>query len=63
MDDWTAEYLQQIDDCEQREARMSEWEQGFISSIRSQIEGQGKRPSQKQSDTLTKIWEKITEKG
>ena len=38
MSNWTDEYLQMVDDCEKRESRLSEWEQGFIESIRSRLE-------------------------
>lgn len=61
-DEWAAEYLTLLDDCEIRESRLTEWEASFVDSLRSQIEA-GRRPSVKQSDTLDNIWEKATKKG
>lgn len=62
MSDWSTVYIDQIEDCEKRESKMTEWELGFISSLRSQIED-GRRPTQKQIDALDKIWEYVTAKG
>lgn len=62
MEDWSTVYIEQIEDCENRQSKMTDWEVGFISSIRSQIED-GKRPTPKQIETLDNIWEKITSKG
>lgn len=59
---WSDEYLTMIEDCEHRESRLTEWEQGFIASLRSQIED-GRRPTEKQVETLDKVWEKATENG
>lgn len=62
MNDWASEYLQMIDDCEERESRLTHWERGFVASIRTQLEQQ--RPlSAKQSETLDQIWERATAKG
>ena len=59
---WTEEYLQQIEDCEARESRLTEWEQGFVASIRHQLEAE--RPlSKKQVEALDGIWERATERG
>jgi len=41
---WTEEYLRQIDDCERRESRLTDWERNFIDSLRRQIEG-GRAPT------------------
>lgn len=62
MADWTDEYTTMLDDCEARESRLSDWERGFVDSLRKQLEG-GRRPSQKQIDTLDSIWEKATARG
>lgn len=59
---WASEYLTMIEDCEKRESRLTDWEGGFIDSLRNQIEA-GRSPTQKQIETLEKIWEKATEKG
>jgi hypothetical protein len=62
MTHWTEEYLQQVEDCEQRESRLSEWEQRFIASIRDQLELE--RPlSRAQITKLDQIWETATERG
>ena len=62
MSNWTEEYLQQVEDCEARESRLTEWEQGFIASIRDQLEAE--RPlSRAQTTKLDQIWEAATERG
>ena len=55
------EQLQMIEDCEKRQERLSEWELGFIDSIARQI--QRKDLTQKQYETLEKVWEKATKYG
>lgn len=62
MTTWADEYLTMLDDCEKREDRLSDWERGFVDSLRRQIE-QGRRPSQKQIDTLDATWERATKRG
>ena len=54
-----AEHLQLIEDCENREMKMSEWERDFISSIRSWLES-GKSLTPKQEARLNEIWDKVT---
>ena len=51
-----------IEDCETRSHRLSDWETTFIDSVSNQ-RGKGKRLTDPQVDTLTKIWEKVTAKG
>ena len=31
------EYLQLVDDCEARESRLTDWERGFVASIRERL--------------------------
>lgn len=62
MDDWADEYITQLDDCEKREERLTDWERGFVDSLRRQIEV-GRRPSVKQIEALDNIWERATAKG
>lgn len=62
MSDWTGEYLSLLDDCEKREERLTDWERGFVDSLRKQIE-QGRRPSSKQIETLDSTWERATARG
>lgn len=60
MDDTEAATL--IADCEARESRLSDWEAGFIDSIKAQITD-GRGLTERQAATLEKIWDKATEKG
>lgn len=62
MSHWTDEYLQQIEDCVNRESRLTEWEVEFLDSLTRQLEN-GRRPSVKQIEVLDRIWEKATERG
>jgi hypothetical protein len=50
---------QLIADCERRDDKLSEWEQGFIQSVRELFDRRGSL-SDKQLETLNNIWEKIT---
>lgn len=60
--DWTTPYLQLVSDCEKRESRLTEWERGFIQSIRELLEN-GIPLSPKQSEVLDQVWERATERG
>ena len=62
MTTWQDEYVTLLDDCERREERLSEWECGFVDSLRRQIE-QGRRPTQKQIEALDRAWERATARG
>jgi hypothetical protein len=62
MGTWADEYLTMIDDCEKRESRLTEWETGFIDSIRNRLERELPL-SAKQTETLDKIWERATARG
>ncbi len=62
MSTWADEYLTMLDDCEKREERLTDWERGFVDSLRRQIE-QGRRPSTKQIETLDNCWERATARG
>jgi hypothetical protein len=59
---WSAEYLTLLADCENREERLSDWERGFVDSLRRQIEA-GRAPSPKQIETLDNVWERATARG
>lgn len=50
---------QMLADIEQRESKLSDWERGFIDSVGAQL-GRGGSLTQKQDETLTTIWERIT---
>ena len=48
-----------IEDCQNRESKLSDWEAQFIDNIDSQIHDDGSL-SEKQQEKLEQIWEKIT---
>lgn len=50
---------QLILDCENRDDKLTEWEQSFIQSIREQYDRRGSL-SDKQREILEKIWERVT---
>lgn len=56
------EWSQMIEDCMERESRLSTWEAEFIDSVANQLARKGSL-SEKQDVILNKIWEKATEKG
>jgi hypothetical protein len=56
------EQLQQIEDCENRESRLSDWDRSFLDSIKRQLEGGGSL-TEKQSDKLDEVWERATARG
>jgi len=62
MSTWQDEYVTLLDDCERREERLSDWERGFVDSLRRQIE-QGRRPTPKQIEALDRAWERATARG
>ena len=59
---WQEEYIQMIDDCEDRESKLSEWDINFLESIRNRVE-QGISPTIRQITVLENIWEKSTKDG
>jgi hypothetical protein len=59
---WAYEYIILLDDCENREERLTDWERGFIDSLRHQIDA-GRFLSAKQIDKLDDIWERVTARG
>lgn len=59
---WADEYLQMVEDCENRESRMSEWEQTFIASIRTQLESE-RALTLNQTECLDRVWERVTKNG
>lgn len=62
MSTWADEYITLLDDCEAREERLSDWERGFVDSLRRQIT-EGRRPTPKQIDALAAAWERATKRG
>jgi hypothetical protein len=53
------EIFEQINDCENRSDKLTDWELGFIDSISHQLVQTGSL-SQKQLDILDRIWERVT---
>ena len=62
MSTWADEYTTLLDDCEAREARLTDWERTFVDSLRRQIT-EGRRPTPKQIEALDRAWERATAKG
>lgn len=62
MTTWADQYLTMLEDCEKREANLTDWERGFVDSLRRKIEN-GFRPSPKQIEALDNVWEKATARG
>ncbi len=53
------EHLTMVEDCENRESKLTDWERSFIDSISTQLESS--RPlSEKQAERLDAIWDRIT---
>lgn len=61
MSSWTDEYTEMITDCEKRTDKLSDWELGFLASMRLQL-SQGKISSN-QISKLEEVWEKATACG
>ncbi len=59
MTTWADDYVTLLDDCEKRESNLTDWEREFVDSLRRQIDD-GRRPTQKQADTLDRLWERVT---
>ena len=62
MTSWTDEYMTLIDDCEARESRLTDWERGFVESIKVRLEN-AYPLSAKQIETLSNVWERATARG
>lgn len=57
-----AEIDQLIEDCENRESRLSDWERSFVDSLKSQ-RAQGRPLTKRQVERLEELWDKATEIG
>lgn len=55
------DHLAMIEDCENRSEQLTEWEAGFIDSIRTRVQ-RDKPLSMKQAATLNNIWDRVTTK-
>lgn len=54
-----SEHMQMVTDCERRQRKLNEWEQEFITSIRTRLE-RGTALSEAQAEKLDAIWERVT---
>ena len=53
------EHMQMVDDCMRWDSGLSDWESKFIDSMSNWL-GDGKSLTEKQAETLDRIWEKVT---
>lgn len=53
------ENMTMVQDCENRESKLTDWERSFIDSIRRQLEN-GRGLSEKQRESLDQVWERVT---
>ena len=56
------EQEQMIDDVEDRESRLNDWEREFISSIKSRLDDDMDLTT-RQEEILERIWNKVTQRG
>ena len=62
MTPWVEDCLQLVEDCEKRESRLTDWEAGFVDSIKMTLLDE--RPiSRKQIDALNEIWKRASANG
>lgn len=57
-----AEYLTLVEDCVNRQERLTDWETNFIDSISRRLSN-NQDLSPKQIEVLDRIWEKVTKHG
>jgi len=55
MDEWK----RMINDCMERQSRMSDWEQGFVQSLSERLDA-GRGLTDPQANRLEDIWERVT---
>lgn len=58
MAPWTSVYIKMVEICEAQESKLNEWENGFISSLRTLLE-RDREITFKQTEVLEKIYLKI----
>lgn len=56
---WKDEYLTMIQDCKRREYELSDWESGFVESIKNKLVN-GTTLTGKQIEKLGLIWDRVT---
>lgn len=59
MAEWTDEYERMLEDCQHREAKLTDWERDFVDSLDRRL-AHGKTPTPKQCEVLDRIWERVT---
>ena len=52
------EHQQMLQDCIERESKLTDWERSFIDSVSEQITRRSLSP--KQAEILDSIWERVT---
>lgn len=57
-----SDQLMMIDDIQQRESKLSEWEASFVADLDSRIDC-GKSLTEKQDAKLEEIWDRVTQNG
>lgn len=62
MATWVDEYATMLDDCENRQSRMTDWEIAFVASLQEQL-ADGRQLSEKQVRRLDELWERLTARG
>lgn len=55
-------YLQMVEECEEREERLTDWERTFIASMRDKLDA-GITLYDTQVEKLEQIWNKVIAKG
>ena len=56
-------FTRMMQDCERRESQLSDWERGFLDSIKHQFDVRNRALTDKQQAIFDKIWEKATKRG
>lgn len=62
MNACNAEHQQLVDDLEAREERLTDWERGFVDSLKHRLAA-GQGLSDNQTRKLNELWDRVTEKG
>jgi hypothetical protein len=50
---------QMVTDCENRESKLTEWEIGFVDSLRRRLDN-GMGLTERQQEVLDRVWERVT---
>lgn len=53
------DYAQLVEDCNNRDTKMTDWEQRFISDMDRRLQ-QGDVLTERQREKIVEIWERIT---